>query len=184
MSSIRFSFFVLPFSRGSARRLPGRQERWSKAAVRGRNREAEQFSGEANASIGPEPGGRLIATNQTLLNLIRNAFNLQPVSDRRRARLDELGPLRHHREDCRCRSRREGHDAVPPVHAPAPVSARRSLQDGDPLGDAGDAGVRARRRDRRKTRARNSTSHTGRLRSRAQALRPPAPRPATNCGTR
>ncbi len=35
-------------------------------------------SGEQGASLGPRPGGRLIGTNQTLRNLIRNAFNVQP----------------------------------------------------------------------------------------------------------
>jgi uncharacterized protein (TIGR03435 family) len=35
-------------------------------------------SGEAGASLGPRPGGRLIGTNQTVRNLIRNAFNVQP----------------------------------------------------------------------------------------------------------
>ena len=35
-------------------------------------------SGESNASMGPRPGGRLVGTNQTAHNLIRNAFNLQP----------------------------------------------------------------------------------------------------------
>jgi uncharacterized protein (TIGR03435 family) len=35
-------------------------------------------SGESNASLGPRPGGRLIGTNQTVQNLIRNAFNVQP----------------------------------------------------------------------------------------------------------
>jgi uncharacterized protein (TIGR03435 family) len=35
-------------------------------------------SGEQGASLGPRPGGRLIGTNQTVRNLIRNAFNVQP----------------------------------------------------------------------------------------------------------
>jgi len=35
-------------------------------------------SGEQNASLGARPGGRLIAANQTVRNLIRNAFNVQP----------------------------------------------------------------------------------------------------------
>lgn len=35
-------------------------------------------SGESGASLGPRPGGRLIGTNQTARNLIRNAFNVQP----------------------------------------------------------------------------------------------------------
>jgi uncharacterized protein (TIGR03435 family) len=35
-------------------------------------------SGESGASLGPRPGGRLNGTNQTVRNLIRNAFNLQP----------------------------------------------------------------------------------------------------------
>jgi uncharacterized protein (TIGR03435 family) len=35
-------------------------------------------SGESGASLGPRPGGRLNGTNQTIRNLIRNAFNLQP----------------------------------------------------------------------------------------------------------
>jgi uncharacterized protein (TIGR03435 family) len=35
-------------------------------------------SGETGASLGPRPGGRLIGTNQTVRNLIRNAFNVQP----------------------------------------------------------------------------------------------------------
>jgi uncharacterized protein (TIGR03435 family) len=35
-------------------------------------------SGESGASLGPRPGGRLIGTNQTVRNLIRNAFNVQP----------------------------------------------------------------------------------------------------------
>ena len=35
-------------------------------------------SGAANSSINVQPGGRLTATNQTLRNLIRNAFNRQP----------------------------------------------------------------------------------------------------------
>jgi uncharacterized protein (TIGR03435 family) len=35
-------------------------------------------SGEQGASLGPRPGGRLNGTNQTIRNLIRNAFNVQP----------------------------------------------------------------------------------------------------------
>jgi uncharacterized protein (TIGR03435 family) len=35
-------------------------------------------SGDTSASLGPRPGGRLIGTNQTVRNLIRNAFNVQP----------------------------------------------------------------------------------------------------------
>ena len=35
-------------------------------------------SGESNASLGLRPGGRVIGTNQTARNLIRNAFNVQP----------------------------------------------------------------------------------------------------------
>ena len=35
-------------------------------------------SGESGASLGPRPGGRLVGTNQTVRNLIRNAFNVQP----------------------------------------------------------------------------------------------------------
>ena len=35
-------------------------------------------SGEQGAQLGPRPGGRLIGTNQTVRNLIRNAFNVQP----------------------------------------------------------------------------------------------------------
>ena len=35
-------------------------------------------SGESGASLGPRPGGRLIGTNKTVRNLIRNAFNVQP----------------------------------------------------------------------------------------------------------
>jgi uncharacterized protein (TIGR03435 family) len=35
-------------------------------------------SGESNASVRVEPGGRVTARNQTVRNLIRNAWNLQP----------------------------------------------------------------------------------------------------------
>ena len=35
-------------------------------------------SGESGASLGARPGGRLIGTNQTIRNLIRDAFNVQP----------------------------------------------------------------------------------------------------------
>jgi len=35
-------------------------------------------SGEQSASLGPRPGGRLIGMNQTVRNLIRNAYNVQP----------------------------------------------------------------------------------------------------------
>ena len=35
-------------------------------------------SGEQNASLGVRPGGRVIGTNQTVRNLIRNAYNVQP----------------------------------------------------------------------------------------------------------
>lgn len=35
-------------------------------------------SGQSGASLGGRPGGRLLGTNQTVRNLIRNAFNLQP----------------------------------------------------------------------------------------------------------
>jgi uncharacterized protein (TIGR03435 family) len=76
MSSIRFSLFVLPFviSVVSAQvvKSDGPKPQFDVATVRPNN------TGEANSSIRVQPGGRVTATNQTLRNLIRNAFNVQP----------------------------------------------------------------------------------------------------------
>jgi uncharacterized protein (TIGR03435 family) len=76
MRSIRLSFFAVPFaiSALSAQvvKSDGPKPQFEVATVRPNN------SGESNASIRIQPGGRLTATNQTLRNLIRNAFNLQP----------------------------------------------------------------------------------------------------------
>ena len=71
----RFSFFVLPFLfTGLSRK---HQDERSAAAIEVATVRPNK-SGEQGASIGPRPGGRLIGTNQTVRNLIRNAFNVQP----------------------------------------------------------------------------------------------------------
>ncbi len=76
MSFLRFSLFVVPLlvSAVTAQvvKSDGPKPQFEVATVRPNN------SGEANSSIRIQPGGRLTATNQTLRNLIRNAFNLQP----------------------------------------------------------------------------------------------------------
>jgi uncharacterized protein (TIGR03435 family) len=76
MSSLRLSFVVLPFAASvltaQVVKSDGPKPQFEVATVR------PNGSGEANASIRVQPGGRLTATNQTLRNLIRNAFNLQP----------------------------------------------------------------------------------------------------------
>ena len=76
MRSIRFSFFAFPFLASALAaqvvKSDGPKPHFEVASVRPNN------SGEANASIRIQPGGRLTATNQTLRNLIRNAFNVQP----------------------------------------------------------------------------------------------------------
>ena len=76
MSSIRFSLFVFPLLMSVAAaqvvKSDGPKPQFEVATVR------PNSSGEANASIRIQPGGRLTATNQTLRNLIRNAFNVQP----------------------------------------------------------------------------------------------------------
>jgi uncharacterized protein (TIGR03435 family) len=76
MSSIRFSLFVFPWLisvvAAQVVKSDGPKPQFEVASVRPNN------SGEANSSIRIQPGGRLTATNQTLRNLIRNAFNLQP----------------------------------------------------------------------------------------------------------
>jgi uncharacterized protein (TIGR03435 family) len=53
-------------------RSDGPKPQFEVATVRPNN------SGESNASLGVRPGGRVMGTNQTLRNLVRNAFNLQP----------------------------------------------------------------------------------------------------------
>lgn len=76
MSSLRFSFFVLPFAisllSAQVVKSDGPKPQFEVATVR------PNKSGESGASLGPRPGGRLNGTNQTARNLIRNAFNLQP----------------------------------------------------------------------------------------------------------
>ena len=76
MRFIRVSLFVLPFvvTGLSAQVIKGdgQKPQFEVATVR------PNKSGEQGASLGPRPGGRLIGTNQTVRNLIRNAFNVQP----------------------------------------------------------------------------------------------------------
>ena len=76
MRNIRYSLFVIPlaFVSLSAQvvKSDGPKPQFEVATVRPNN------TGESNASVRVQPGGRLTATNQTLRNLIRNAFNLQP----------------------------------------------------------------------------------------------------------
>ncbi len=76
MRYIRFLLFVLPFlvTGLSAQVIKGDgpKPQFEVATVR------PNKSGEQGASLGPRPGGRLIGTNQTVRNLIRNAFNVQP----------------------------------------------------------------------------------------------------------
>jgi uncharacterized protein (TIGR03435 family) len=74
--SFLFSLFLFPFLTSALAaqvvKSDGPKPQFEVATVRPNN------SGEANASIRIQPGGRLTATNQTLRNLIRNAFNVQP----------------------------------------------------------------------------------------------------------
>ena len=76
MRSIWFSFFAFPLLAvalaAQVVKSDGPKPQFEVATVRPNN------SGESNASIRIQPGGRLTATNQTLRNLIRNAFNVQP----------------------------------------------------------------------------------------------------------
>lgn len=76
MSSLRFSFIVLPFAisvlTAQVVKSDGPKPQFEVATVR------PNKSGESGASLGPRPGGRLNGTNQTVRNLIRNAFNVQP----------------------------------------------------------------------------------------------------------
>jgi uncharacterized protein (TIGR03435 family) len=76
MRDFRYSLFVLPFAisvlSAQVVKSDGPKPQFEVATVRPNN------TGEANASIRIQPGGRLTATNQTLRNLIRNAFNVQP----------------------------------------------------------------------------------------------------------
>ena len=76
MRVFRFSFFVFPFLTlalaAQAVKSDGPKPQFEVATVR------PTTSDGTSASIGPRPGGRLVATNQTLCSLIRNAFNLQP----------------------------------------------------------------------------------------------------------
>src|SRR5688572_30363585 len=76
MRNIRYSFFVIHFAFVSLAaqvvKTDGPKPQFEVATVR------PNKSGESNASIRIQPGGRLTATNQTLFNLIRNAFNAQP----------------------------------------------------------------------------------------------------------
>ncbi len=77
MSSIQVSFFVFPLLLSASLiaqvvKSDGPKPQFEVATVR------PNKSGEAGASLGPRPGGRLNGTNQTARNLIRNAFNAQP----------------------------------------------------------------------------------------------------------
>src|SRR5688572_18247258 len=76
MRFLRFSFFVFPLLApvlsAQVVKSDGPKPQFEVATVR------PNKSGESGASLGPRPGGRLIGTNQTAQNLIRNAFNLQP----------------------------------------------------------------------------------------------------------
>ncbi len=76
MRSIRFSFVFLPFVvtvlSAQVIKSDGPKPQFEVATVR------PNKSGESGASLGPRPGGRMIGTNQTVRNLIRNAFNVQP----------------------------------------------------------------------------------------------------------
>ena len=76
MRSVRFSLFVFPLLASALAaqvvKSDGPKPQFEVATVR------PNKSGDVNASIRIQPGGRLTATNQTLRNLIRNAFNLQP----------------------------------------------------------------------------------------------------------
>ena len=76
MRSIRFAFFVFPLLAAVVSsqvvKSDGPKPQFEVATVRPNN------SGEPNSSIRIQPGGRLTGTNQTLRNLIRNAFNVQP----------------------------------------------------------------------------------------------------------
>lgn len=76
MHAIRVSLLVIPLAASvlaaQVVKSDGPKPQFEVATVRPNN------SGESNSSIRIQPGGRLTATNQTLRNLIRNAFNVQP----------------------------------------------------------------------------------------------------------
>jgi uncharacterized protein (TIGR03435 family) len=76
MRSFRSSLLLVPFAvsilSAQVIKSDGPKPQFEVATIR------PNTSGQQGASLGGRPGGRLLGTNQTVRNLIRNAFNLQP----------------------------------------------------------------------------------------------------------